>query len=172
MIHSQRKGHSLLIRDIFMKPVLNFVGAVLSSLLFITPLYANEPVSTGFWSNTAIGGHDTLAYYQEGLVGSTPVDKGQEAYTVSWQGADWRFASQASADKFSANPEKYVPRYNGHCANALSLGEGLIPTNGSVWEFFGDELHLFYAERGRQRWLNGDWQKYQAEADQAWKREL
>ncbi|TBR41787.1 YHS domain-containing protein [Marinomonas agarivorans] len=155
-----------------MKRIMSFLWSVMISFFFIAPVYAYEPVSTGFWNNTAIGGHDTLAYYEKGLVGSTAVAKGQKAYTVVWQGADWRFASQASADKFRANPEGYVPRYNGHCANALSLGEGLIPTDGSVWEFFGDELYLFYAERGRQRWLNGDWQQYQIEADLAWKSEL
>ncbi|WP_255855055.1 hypothetical protein [Marinobacterium rhizophilum] len=65
-------------------------------------------------------------------------------------------------------PQRYLPAYHGHCANALSLGEGLIATDGRVWEFFGDQLHLFYAERGRQRWLNGDWKAYKADADQAW----
>lgn len=97
---------------------------------------------------------------------------GNETHTVIWQGAEWRFASQVSADKFAENPTKFAPRYNGHCANALSLGEGLIPTSGKVWEFFGDRLHLFYAERGRQRWLNGDWKTYQITADAAWKTEL
>jgi len=51
---------------------------------------------------------------------------------------------------------------------ALSLGEGLIKTDGTVWEFFGGNLHLFYAERGRQRWLNGDWEAYKVQADKAW----
>lgn len=61
-----------------------------------------------------------------------------------------------------------MPQYNGHCSNGLSLDEGLIRTDGSVWEFFGDKLHLFYAERGRQRWLTGDWQAYRRQADKAW----
>lgn len=150
------------------------LSSVICSLFLLSPAFAYEPVSTSFWSDTAIGGHDTLAYYQEkntgkkNLSGSSPVAQGKKQFTVMWQGAEWHFASQASADKFAADPEKYVPRYNGHCANALALGEGLIPTSGKVWEFFGDELHLFFAERGRQRWLNGDWQSYQAQADQAW----
>jgi hypothetical protein len=37
-----------------------------------------------------------------------------------------------------------------------------------VWEFFDNKLHLFYAERGRQRWLNGDWKAYRQQADKAW----
>lgn len=61
-----------------------------------------------------------------------------------------------------------MPRYNGYCANALSTDEGLVNTDGTVWDFFGDTLYLFYAESGRQRWLKGDWQAYSRQADQAW----
>jgi len=75
---------------------------------------------------------------------------------VDYLGAKWRFASKENADLFRANPDKYKPAYNGHCANALSLGKGLLKTNGKVWEIFGDELFLFYAERGRKRWLAVD----------------
>lgn len=142
---------------------------LISMLLFTSQLIlANEPVSTSFWNNIAIGEHDSLGYYNEGLVASAPTPLGDKQFVVNWQGAQWRFASQASADKFAQDPRRYAPRYNGHCANALSLGEGLINTDGRVWEFFGGKLHLFYAERGRQRWLKGDWQSYQLEADKAW----
>lgn len=146
---------------------------MLSLLILVSQsLFANEPVSTSFWNNIAIGKHDSLGYYQPGLTGSTATEKGSENFVVEWQGAQWRFANQASADKFAQDPRAYAPRYNGHCANALSLGEGLINTDGKVWEFFGGKLHLFYAERGRQRWLKGDWQRYQLEADNAWQEEL
>ncbi len=144
-----------------------FIGTFLT----ISTLSA-QPVSTGFWGNTAIGGHDTIAYYETESPGSTPTAKGKSRYTVIWEGAEWHFASQVSADKFSASPESYAPKYNGHCSNALSLGEGLISTNGKVWEFFGDELHLFFAERGRQRWLNGDWESFQQQANIAWAQEV
>ena len=142
-------------------------------VLFVaSAAFANEPVSTGRWNNTAIGGHDALEYYASGLAASTAVAAGAKKHVVRWQGAEWRFASQASADQFAANPRQYAPRYNGHCANALSLGEGLVRTDGSVWEFFGERLHLFYTERGRQRWLSGDWMAYQKKADAAWQAEL
>ena len=96
------------------------------------------------------------------------VAEGNKTFAVTYKGAQWLFASKESADKFAANPDAYAPQYNGHCANALSTNEGLITTNGSVWEFFGEKLYLFYAERGRQRWLSGDWQAYKKEADAAW----
>lgn len=136
--------------------------------LFFGAAHAAEPVSTGFVSNTAIGGQDTVSYFSAEVRKAHKVQEGDKRFEVAYLGANWRFASRASADKFAADPAKYTPHYNGHCANALSLGEGLVTTDGTVWEFFGDELFLFYAEPGRQRWLTGDWKAYRAQADAAW----
>lgn len=137
--------------------------------LLVSGARGAEPVSTGFWSSTAIGGRDTVSYHAPEARASHTALPGDQRFEVRYLGASWRFASRDSADRFAASPGAYVPRYNGHCANALSSGEGLVATDGTVWEFFGDRLHLFYAEAGRQRWLKGDWRTYQAQADAAWK---
>ena len=137
------------------------------ALLFGTA-HAAEPVSTGFFSNTAIGGQDTVSYFLPDVQKAHKVQEGDKRFEVKYLGANWRFASKESADRFAADPAKYVPHYNGHCANALSLGEGLIATDGTVWEFFGDQLYLFYSDGGRQRWLKGDWKAYRTQADAAW----
>lgn len=51
-----------------MKSVLQFIGLIcLGLLLMVSQSYANEPVSTGYWDNTAIGGHDSLEYYEQGI---------------------------------------------------------------------------------------------------------
>jgi hypothetical protein len=133
-----------------------------------TGVLAADPVSTGFFSSVAIDGHDTVQYHTPEVRSKHAEIQGEKRFAVEWKDAKWLFASQASADKFAASPEQYVPLYNGHCSNALSLGEGLVTTDGTVWEFFGEKLHLFYAERGRQRWLNGDWKAYKVTADEAW----
>lgn len=130
--------------------------------------HAGEPVSTGWLGSVAMGGKDATSYYTPEAKTSHQILNGNSTFSVRHLGVNWRFASKASADKFAANPGAYTPQYNGHCANALALGEGLISTDGTVWEFFGDKLHLFYAERGRQRWLSGDWQLFQRQADKAW----
>ncbi len=132
------------------------------------PVLAAEPVSTGFFGDTAIGGQDTVSYHTPGVRQAHKVLAGDKLFEVQYLGASWRFASRESADRFAADPARYVPHYNGFCANALSLGEGLIKTDGTVWEFFEDQLFLFYAERGRQRWLTGDWKAYRAKSDAAW----
>ncbi|UPW18197.1 hypothetical protein M0C34_18545 [Agarivorans sp. TSD2052] len=142
------------------------------TLLFSLNSFTAEPVSTSYWGDKAVGGTDVLSYHSAAQAGNRTIVEGSARFKVRWNEADWYFASQQSADKFASGPERYRPRYNGFCSNALSLGEGLISTNGQVWEFFNGELHLFFAERGRQRWLTGDWQSYQRTADQAWQQAL
>jgi len=138
-------------------------------MLFVShTLLAAEPVSKSYFGSVAIGGMDTAAYHLPEVQEQHKAVMGDSQFMVEWKGAKWHFASQASADKFASDPEGYQPLYNGFCSNALSLGEGLIKTDGTVWEFFGGNLHLFYAERGRQRWLNGDWEAYKQQADKAW----
>ena len=150
-----------------MHPII-FRCAALLLVAFGTVAHAAEPVSTGWANGVAIGGKDAVSYYSADVRASHRVVEGDSTFTVQYLGVPWRFASKASADKFSANPAAYVPQYNGHCSNALALGEGLFSTSGAVWEFFDNKLHLFFAERGRQRWLNGDWKAYRLQADKAW----
>ena len=128
---------------------------------------AAEPIAKNK-SGVAIGGHDSVAYHS--LV-QAPQEKaigGKKTYVVEHKGAKWQFLSQESADLFAANPDKYEPAYNGHCANALSLGKGLVKTNGKHWEILDDKLYLFYAARGRDRWTDGNWEKYKVASDAAW----
>lgn len=142
---------------------LAFVAIVLSGALA-----AAEPVSKSRLGGVAIGGHDSVAYHQLSRSPQETAIEGVKTYSTQYKGATWYFGSEESRQKFVANPELYSPAYNGHCANALSLGEGLIRTDGTHWEIFGDKLYLFYAGRGRDRWLDGNWETYKVQADQAW----
>lgn len=142
--------------------------ALLSALFIGAHASAAEPVSKSRLSGVAIGGNDTVAYHTLSRSPQATSLLGHKSFVVKYKGAKWRFADQASADKFAADPEKFSPAYNGHCANALSLGEGLIRTDGTHWEIFENKLYLFYAARGRTRWNDGNWQSYKVDADAAW----
>ena len=152
-----------------MKLMQGFVAGLVLALGFFAPAYCAEPVSASTIGNTAIGGKDTVSYHAPDARKTHGVRQGDKKYEVEFLGAKWHFASRDSADRFAAEPSAFVPSYNGHCANALSDGEGLIRTDGAVWEFFGGKLYLFYAERGRQRWLKGDWAAFRQQADAAWR---
>ncbi|WP_086930177.1 YHS domain-containing (seleno)protein [Agarilytica rhodophyticola] len=138
-------------------------------LLLLLPLalYAQEePVSTGFFNKVAAGGHDVKAYH--GLARSDKAVKGKKDFVVEWKGAKWRFVSQQDSEAFAENPERFAPAYNGYCANALSLGEGLVKTNGKHWAIFDNKLFLFYASRGAERWRNSNYKALKKIADREW----
>jgi len=144
------------------------ITIVFSTLLFASVVQAAEPVSKSRFKGIAIGGHDSVAYHTLAREPQAAAQKGAKRFVVKYKGAKWNFADQASADKFAAEPEKYSPAYNGHCANALSLGKGLVRTDGTHWEILDDKLYLFYAANGRTRWMDGNWETYKVDADAAW----
>ena len=125
---------------------------------------AEEPVSVSFINNVAIGGHSSSAYHQQ-----ERAVKGEKGYFYEWKGAKWPFATGVERDLFASDPDLYGPAYNGFCANALSLGEGLVKTNGKHWRIIDDNLYLFYSAKGRGRW---DTREYIQQATAAWQQEL
>lgn len=141
---------------------------VLWVFMFSASVQAAEPVSKSKLTGVAIGGIDTVAYHALERKPQAAALSGKKSFVVKHKGAKWRFLDQASADLFAANPDKYSPAYNGHCANALSLGRGLVKTNGKHWEIHQNKLYLFYAAPGRVRWNDGNWQSYKVKADAAW----
>ena len=147
---------------------LSAIGSGLILLLAASAVQAAEPVSKSRFGGVAIGGHDSVAYHELQREPQALAAEGNKRYTVEYKGAKWHFASEESAERFRADPERFSPAYNGFCANALSLGEGLIRTDGTHWEIFDDNLYLFYAARGRERWTDGNWEAYKADADKAW----
>jgi len=58
-----------------------------------------------------------------------------------YNGATWAFASEANRDKFLADPEKYAPLYDGHCAYGVAQG-GKVPGNPNLWRILDGKLYL------------------------------
>jgi len=135
--------------------------------LCLAPAYAEEPVSASYFGSAAIGKHDTTAYHTHGSA-----HIGSKSYRYEWKDAWWYFASEEDRDLFAAEPEKYSPAYNGFCSNALSIGNGLVKTDGTVWKIYGTQLHLFFAQKGLDRWQTNNYEEMKADADAAWAEEL
>ncbi|MGI9317793.1 MAG: YHS domain-containing (seleno)protein [bacterium] len=150
---------------------LALLGFLLMMLFFSASADSTSdgPVSTSRIGKVAIGGYDSVAYHDPNAINTHTASEGSKGWVVEWRGAKWRFVSEESYNAFKADPEKYRPAYGGFCSNALSLGEGLIRTDGAHWEILDDRLHLFYAARGRDRWLDGNHARYREQADLAWK---
>ncbi|MEM8983815.1 MAG: YHS domain-containing (seleno)protein [Pseudomonadota bacterium] len=116
-------------------------------LLPAAPALADKAaIYTGVFSNTALKGYDTVAYFTEGK----PV-KGDERFATTWNGAEWLFASQANLDAFTGDPEKYAPQYGGYCAWAVSQGS-TASADPKIWAIVDDKLYVNYNRKIGKRW--------------------
>ena len=110
----------------------------MSGAAFAGEQYVDE---TGF----AISGYDPVAYFdlkqsEPGNVQPRAVP-GHATITVDYNGATWAFASTEHRDMFVANPEKYAPKYDGHCAYGVAQG-GKAPGNPNLWRIVDGVLYL------------------------------
>lgn len=88
--------------------------AVAAALAFNAHAVAGEFFEQG---GIAIRGTDPVAYFKE----NRPV-KGSEAFTATYKGSLFRFASVANRDAFTSAPNRYAPQYGGFCAYAVAMG--------------------------------------------------
>ena len=105
---------------------------------FAGPQYLDE---TGF----AVSGFDVVAYFDlaQNPIGQTqpaPV-AGDAAITAEHNGAKFAFSSAENRDTFLADPDKFAPQYDGHCAYGVSRG-GKVPGNPNLWRIVDEKLYL------------------------------
>lgn len=117
------------------------------SLLLSTNALALDPVYTGFFSDKAIKGYDTVAYFTE----NKPV-KGSTDYSFEYKGATWLFASQENLELFKDSPEKYEPQYGGYCAYAVSQNT-TASIKPELFTIYDGKLYLNYNQSINDKWL-------------------
>ena len=117
-----------------------------SSIAVAAPAFAEDPVYTSRWSNTAVQGYDPVAYFTAG-----EPTKGSDDYKTSYMGADFHFASQENLDMFLENPETYAPQYGGYCAWAIADGK-YAKGNAKNWAIVDGKLYLNYNGSIQKKW--------------------
>ena len=120
-----------------------------------------DPIYTGLFSNTAVGGYDPVAYFTEG----EPTE-GSSEFSTTYKGAEFRFASQANLDTFLADPETYAPQYGGYCAYAVSQG-ATAKGNPNNWSIVDGKLYLNLNDKIQKRW-DANQAGYIVDADREW----
>jgi YHS domain-containing protein len=96
--------------------------------------------------DTAILGYDPVAYFDV----SRPV-KGQDRFVHEWNGAKWKFSSQANLDRFKADPQKYAPQYGGYCAYGVAQG-ALVKIEPDKFKIIDGKLYLNYDADVQATW--------------------
>lgn len=135
--------------------MLLFLLSVSNSALALDPIY------TGFFSDKAIKGYDTVAYFTE-----NQAVKGDEQFATEYQAATWLFSSQENLDLFTANPEKYAPQYGGYCAYAVSQNQ-TASIKPELFTIADGKLYLNYNASINDKW-RGDREQYILDADKNW----
>jgi hypothetical protein len=103
----------------------------------------------------AAGGRDVVAYFSlPQSAGSARGIPGSRRFTTDWRGAQFAFATAENRDLFLANPAKYAPQFDGHCAWAAGQGYK-APASPDVWSIVDGKLYLNYSNEIRKRWEKG-----------------
>lgn len=96
-------------------------------------------------SGFALSGYDPVAYFdlKQAPVGQHQPEAvpGKAEIIAEYNGAKWAFASEANREKFLADPAKYAPAYDGHCAYGIAQG-GKVPGNPNLWRIVDGKLYL------------------------------
>jgi len=135
------------------------------STLVAMPVHAAKPINTTFFGNLAIKGYDPVAYFVDGK----PV-KGSSEHSLEWNGATWRFNSEANRAAFAADPERYAPQYGGYCAWAVSQGE-TADIDPEAWRIVDGKLYLNFDEKVQKTW-ESDIPGFIRRADRNWPKVL
>lgn len=134
---------------------------LISSILVSHAALALDPIYTTFFSNKAIKGYDTVAYFTE----NKPV-KGSDEYKTDYKGAEWLFSSQDNLDLFLSEPEKYAPQYGGYCAYAVAQNS-TASIKPELFTIVDDKLYLNYNDKINNTWRDNQ-KEFIEEANKNW----
>lgn len=111
--------------------VVLFISIGIGQVVGQTTVYNQED---GYVAN----GYDVVAYFQKGP------KKGSSKFTHTYEGARFRFSSEANLNLFRENPQKYIPQYGGWCAYAVGANNTKVTIDPETYEIRNGKLYLFY----------------------------
>lgn len=98
-------------------------------------------------SAVGVQGYDVVGYFTD----SKPV-KGNGNHVVVNEGVNYLFANDKNKKLFEANPEKYLPQYNGWCAYGVSVNKKFI-SDPAVWKIVDGKLYLNLSREVSDIWV-------------------
>jgi YHS domain-containing protein len=132
-------------------------AAIMLAILSSFSLAGEQYTKRGY----ALSGYDTVAYFTVGKA-----TKGNKKIQAQWNGAKWLFSSEENKTVFLANPEKYAPAYDGHCAFAAGINKK-VSAKPTLWNIIDDRLFLNYSKAANERWLDNP-ESYIKDGDVNW----
>lgn len=133
----------------FKKTALTFGFAVaMSATAWAGPQYIDS-------SKYAVSGFDTVSYFdlKQSQVGSPQASPlpGKASITADYNGVTFAFATEENKKRFLAEPAKFAPQYDGHCAFGVAKG-GKVPGNPKLWRIVDGKLYLNIKDTVVSQW--------------------
>lgn len=100
--------------------------------------------SSGAEPRVAMKGYDPVAYFTDGR----PV-RGLPQFAHDWDEGRYYFASATHRDMFAADPDRYAPRFAGHCTASLTRG-AKNPGDPEAWAIVDGKLYLVGMGKGKE----------------------
>lgn len=120
------------------------------SVIFFFTLNAfskKAEIYTSFFSNIAIGGYDTVAYFLQ-----NKAVKGSAKYQSKYKNIKWYFSSLKNLKLFKSKPAKYSPQYGAYCAWAVAKNK-TAKGDPLQWSIYQNKLYLNYNQSIKNKWL-------------------
>ncbi len=90
-------------------------------------------------NNIANNGYDIVNYFT-----SNSAKRGSSSFSINHNGVIYYFVNTEHLNSFKANPEKYLPQYDGYCAFAVAQMSKKIPVDPETFRIDDGKLYLFY----------------------------
>ena len=124
--------------------------AVLLVVALLSACAGNGPhnsVADGADGVLMLKGHDPVAYFTMGKH-----TLGRADIKADFDGATYRFISNAHKAMFVKEPAKYAPQFGGFCSNGIVYG---IPWGGDAdtWKIIDGKLYIFGGESSQRYFL-------------------
>ena len=138
-------------------------GSIIAAMLMVFSLQASakSPIYTAYFSDLAVAGYDTVAYFTE-----NKAIEGSKRFATEYKGATWRFSNADNLAAFKASPEKYAPQYGGYCAWAVANND-TAKGDPLQWTVHNGKLYLNYDTKVQSKWLK-DKEGFIKSADKNW----
>ena len=128
-----------------------FKGLKIAALMLMVVSFnasAAKNIYTGWFSNKAVSGYDTVAYFTE-----RKAVKGSPRFKYEYEGVEWYFSKSENLALFKKEPEKYMPQYGGFCAWAIAARKQRAPGDPNYWKIVDGKLYLNYDNSVQKQWL-------------------
>jgi YHS domain-containing protein len=102
-----------------------------------------QPLPESADADLMLGGHDPVAYFTAGR--AMP---GRADISVVHRGGTYRFASEESRRQFITYSDRYVPRFDGLCANGMAYAMP-AESDPASFKIIEGRLYLFANRRAR-----------------------